>query len=327
MTGRTVLVTGSSGFIGAHTAAGLHAAGWGVTGVDQVPTRQFTQWESITADAADPALLDRIARGEFAVVVHQAAVTDTGAANDHRLRWANSTVPLRISRACAASGTRLVYASSGSVYGRVPYGVAVREADAEDPARCSGPLNFYARSKLAADRAMRRRAVVLGLDYVGLRYTNIYGPGEHTKGPMASILWQIVTAAAAGAPVRLFDDTLTAARDYLPVQVLVSTLIRLLDTPRVSGVYNLGSGIPVRFETLLGWCTEWAGAPVPMVGVPNPVRDRYQYWTCADMHHLAKALPGLEPVSVDTIRAYARRLFDLARRDCAAAAGELVKSL
>lgn len=167
---------------------------------------------------------------------------------------------------------------------------------------------------------------VFGLDCVGLRYTNVFGPGEESKSSMASILWQIVTAVAARRPVRLFDDTLTAARDYLPVQVLVSTLVRLLDTPQVAGVYNLGSGTAIRFETLLGWCTEWAGAPVPLVGVPNPIRDRYQYWTCADMRRLRAALPGLEPVDTEVIHRYARDLFDHARAETFGV-GELVKSL
>ncbi|RBO84507.1 MULTISPECIES: NAD-dependent epimerase/dehydratase family protein [Nocardia] len=323
---RSVLVTGTAGFIGGHVATGLHAAGWTVTGVDQNPAATAWPWESITVDAADPAVLARIAGGEFAVVVHQAAVSDTLAADDERLRWANATVPLRLARACTDSGTRLVYASSGSVYGVVPHGASSRESDTEDRGRCSGPLNCYAKSKLVLDQSMLRRAAVFGLDCVGLRYTNVFGPGEESKSSMASILWQIVTAVAARRPVRLFDDTLTAARDYLPVQVLVSTLVRLLDTPQVAGVYNLGSGTAIRFETLLGWCTEWAGAPVPLVGVPNPIRDCYQYWTCADMRRLRAALPGLEPVDTEVIHRYARDLFDHARAETFGV-GELVKSL
>ncbi|MGW4718211.1 NAD-dependent epimerase/dehydratase family protein [Nocardia sp. NPDC004260] len=316
---RTVLVTGTAGFIGSHTAAGLHASGWTVTGVDIRPAgREPNRWEAIITDAADPALLARIGTGEFDVVVHQAAITDTLAPADERLEWSNSAVPHRIARACASSGTRLVYASSGAVYGVVRPGTACIESDADDRVRCSGPLNAYARSKLAMDQAMRRWARTHGLDFVGLRYTNVFGPGEGPKGRMASILSQIVTTAAAGRPVSLFEDTLTAARDYLPVTLLVSTLVRLLDNPRVSGIYNLGSGVPVRFETLLGWCTEWAGSPIPMIAVPNPVRDRYQYWTCADMRQLRSALPGLQPVSAETIRTYTRVLFDSARADLVA---------
>lgn len=323
---RAVLVTGAAGFIGSHTAAGFHDAGWTVTGVDQRSSSDVEEWESITADAADPTVLARVAGGEFAVVVHQAAISDTLAADDERLRWANATVPLRLAQASAESGTRLVYASSSSVYGVVPQGVSSMESDTGDRSRCSGPLNAYARSKLASDQAMCRRAGEFGLDFVGLRYTNVFGPGEQSKGRMASILWQIVTSAAAGRPVRLFDDTLTAARDYLPVQLLVATLVRLLDNPQVSGVYNLGSGSPVRFEELLSWCTEWAGLPVPVVLVPNTIRDRYQYWTCADMRRLRAVLPGLESVSVDQIGGYARDLFDRTRAE-AVLAPEPMKSL
>ncbi|MGO4618304.1 NAD-dependent epimerase/dehydratase family protein [Nocardia sp. 2YAB30] len=182
---RSVLVTGVAGFIGSHTAAGLHAAGWMVTGVDHHPAHEGRVWESITADAPAPALLARVAGGEFAVVVHQAAISDTLAPDDERLRWCNATVPLRIARACAESGIRLVYASSGSVYGIVPQGVSSLESDADNRGRCSGPLNAYAESKLVMDRVMRRRAGAFGLDCVGLRYTNVFGPGEQSKGRMA----------------------------------------------------------------------------------------------------------------------------------------------
>jgi ADP-L-glycero-D-manno-heptose 6-epimerase len=310
MTSRKVLVTGSAGFIGSHTAAGLHTAGWTVTGVDLHPPKKVETWESITADAADPALLARVAAGEFEVVVHQAAISDTLAPDNDRLQWANTTVPQRIAHACAESDTRFVYASSGSVYGAVPHGAASLETDTEDPRRCSGPLNAYARSKLAIDRTILRRT---DLKSVGLRYTNIFGPGEESKGSMASILWKIVTAAATGRPVRLFDDTLSAARDFLPVQSLVQTLARLLDTPQASGVYNLGSQAPIPFGTLLDWCTEWAGTPVQILPVPNPVPSRYQYWTCVDMRRLRNTLPDMETVSTDTIRCHAHQLFDNAR--------------
>ncbi|MGF6881753.1 ADP-L-glycero-D-manno-heptose 6-epimerase [Nocardia sp. GP40] len=309
----TVLVTGASGFIGSHTAAALHAADRVVTGVDLLAPRSPVAWEWLRCSADDRAVLARIRAGEFGAVVHNAAITDTLAADDSRLHRTNQTMPLRIARACEVSGTRLVYASSGSVYGVVPQGHYSVETDRP------GPLNPYARSKLAMEHELARRAAVFGLNCVGLRYTNVFGPGEDTKGPMASILSQILTAAATGRPVRLFDDSLTAARDYLPVQVLTDTVIGLLGVPHVTGIYNLGSGIPVRFEMLLGWCTEWAAQPIAMESISNPVRDRYQYWTCADMQALRTALPGLEPVTMSLIRAYAHDLYERARADSPAA--------
>ncbi|MBF6215831.1 NAD-dependent epimerase/dehydratase family protein [Nocardia puris] len=311
---RTVLVTGSAGFVGRHSAAGLHAAGWTVTGVDLQPPIGRVAWASVIDDAAAEPILDRIRGGEFKVVVHNAAISDTRAPDDQRLRYINRVMPVRVARACAVSGTRLIHASSGSVYGRVPHGIASREADPADARRCSGPLNPYARSKLGLDEALVRTAATHSLDFVALRYTNVFGPGEHTKGSMASILSQIVTTAATGRPIRLFDDTLTAARDYLPVQTLVTRLLALLDAPAVHGIYNCGSGTAVSFAQLLDWCTAWAGAPIPLIGVPNPAPSAYQYWTCADMTRLRTALPGLAPVTVADIAAAAHALFLDARR-------------
>ena len=308
MTGR-VLVTGTSGFVGSHTAAALHAAGWTVTGVDLRASPEPVAWESLACSAADPAVLKRILLREFDVVVHNAAITDTLAPDDERLRHANLVVPLKIADCCTVMGVRLVYASSGSVYGVVPRGHRSAETDP------THPLNPYARSKLALERSLGRFAEVSGLNCVGLRYTNVFGPGESAKGPMASILSQILTTAADGRPVRLFDDSLTAARDYLPVQVLTDTILALLHAPQVTGIYNLGSGVAVGFDTLLDWCTQWCGTPVAMTPVPNPVRDRYQYWTCADMRALRTALPGLARLNLEMIRAHAHHLFELVRAD------------
>ncbi|MGW4368104.1 NAD-dependent epimerase/dehydratase family protein [Nocardia takedensis] len=317
MTG-AVLVTGACGFIGSHTAAALHAAGWTVTGVDLRVSPGPVAWESLACSAADPAVLRRILSREFDVVVHNAAITDTLDPDDARLRHTNLTVPLRIADCCTVSGVRLVYASSGSVYGVVARGHRSTETDP------THPLNPYARSKLALERSLARFTEVFGTNCVGLRYTNVFGPGESAKGPMASILSQILIAAAHGQPVRLFDDSLSAARDYLPVRVLTDTILALLDASRVTGIYNLGSGLAVGFDTLLDWCAQWCGAPVTVNPIPNPVSDRYQYWTCADMRALRAALPDLSPVTLEVIRDHAHDLFDLVRTDpvTAGATGE-----
>jgi ADP-L-glycero-D-manno-heptose 6-epimerase len=305
---RTVLVTGSGGFIGRHIVAGCSRAGWAVTAVDCRDQHEHAGGvETILDDAVAPRLLDRVRDGVFAAVVHQAAITDTLADDERAVVRDNVRVPWRLAQACADSDTALIYASSSSVYGSIAAHRPVSEDDLYDPKVCSGPLNLYAWSKAALDTLMSRRTD--NLRWVGLRYTNVFGSGEEHKGTMASILSQIARRAADGGRIQLFDDTLDACRDYLPVAALVDTVVRLLDHPVPSGAYNLGSGHAVSFAELLAWYSEFRGGDLDVQLVPNPVADRYQYWTCADMASLRSSLPGLTNLAATDIRAAAYGLY------------------
>jgi ADP-L-glycero-D-manno-heptose 6-epimerase len=309
MTG-AVLVTGSAGFIGSHLAAACCAAGWPVTAVDRrsAGPGTGTRTEEIRADAADPSILARVRRGEFAAVLHQAAVSDTLEERWDVLEEANVAVPLALARACAASGSRFIYASSGSVYGAIRSRVPVPEHAAGDPRWCSGPRNLYAKSKLL----LERRIGELGgdLPWVGLRYTNVFGTGEEHKGRMASIISQLLRRAAHGQRIELFSDTLLAARDYLPVAALAGTVLELLRQPVPAGAYNLGAGHAISFAELLGWCAGLrSDGRIELRLTPNPIPGRYQYWTCADMTALHAVLPGTPRVTAGDVRLAAAGLF------------------
>ncbi|WP_082456788.1 MULTISPECIES: NAD-dependent epimerase/dehydratase family protein [Frankia] len=305
-----VLVTGAAGFIGGHLAAACHADGWEVTAVDRRAAGPLAEGAVpiIQADAADPALLIRIRSGEFAAVLHQAAVSNTLADRWDLLQDVNVDVPLQLAGACEVSATRFVYASSSSVYGSVFRRVPVPEQAVDDRALTSGPLNLYARSKLLLDQRMQR--FTGRMSWTGLRYTNVFGPNEDHKGAMASILWQLLHATACGRRIDLFSDTLLAERDFLPVASLVDTVLHLLRSSIPSGVYNLGAGHAISFATILGWCAGLRdGGMVDLRLVPNPIPDRYQYWTCADMTALRGVLPRAAEVTSDQIRDAAGELY------------------
>ena len=292
---RQILVTGAAGFIGRHTARACAEAGYAVTGVDHRPAppgfAPSARW--LRGDCAEDSLIAEIAGGRYTAVVHQAGISDTRAPDAPHLNEANVHVPLRIAQACRRSGTRLIYASSHSVYGHLHARRPIAEASATDPARCSGPLNPYARSKLALDQAMQAQHGGSPLRWVGLRYTNVCGHDETDKGTMASIATQLVRQAAASGRVRVFADTLLAARDYIAVGAVTSTIVQLLTADVPSRVYNLGSGHAVTFAELLQWCALWLGGEQPLHVdlLPNPAAAAYQYFTCADMTSLAHALP------------------------------------
>lgn len=313
--GGDVLVTGAAGFIGRHTVAAFHRAGHQVTAIDLRPApgqlARKARWQC--GNFANPALLGEIAAGRYAAVVHQAGISDTRAPAGPELNETNTAGPLQLADACRAGGTRLIYASSHSVYGTLHHRAPIVEDADTDSSRCSGPLNPYAASKLALDQQMRARHGT-GLDWVGLRYTNVFGPDETDKGPMASILSQLLLQAVRTGMIRVFDDSLTAARDYIPVETVTATIVQLAQQPAVAAaVYNLGAGFAVSFADVAQWCArlyrEATGQRLLVELVPNPVTAAYQYFTCADMTALDKALPDRSIVSTASVEAQAAELF------------------
>jgi len=313
---RSVLVTGAAGFIGRHTVTAFHHAGHPVTAVDLRPAPSHlaatAHWHR--GDFADPALLTDIEAGRFTTVVHQAGNSSTRAPAGPELDETNTLGPLRLADACRTGRTRLIYASSHSVYGTLHHRTPIAEDADTDPSRCSGPLNPYAASKLTLDQQMRTRHHT-GLDWIALRYTNVFGPDETDKGPMASILSQLLRQAASTGHIRVFDDSLTAARDYIHVESVTTTILRLATVrlPVPAAVYNLGAGHAVSFADIAQWCArlhqEATGQPLHVELVPNPVPGAYQYFTCADMTALDEALPDRPTESAACVQARAAELF------------------
>ncbi|WP_405059140.1 NAD-dependent epimerase/dehydratase family protein [Kribbella sp. NBC_01505] len=310
-----LLVTGAAGFVGCHLVRAAAFEGWQVTAVDlrPLPADAGPVTRELRSDFAAPQVLSLVRDGRFVAVLHQAAITNTLETDVDRLHSTNVTKAVQLARVCADAGTVFVYASSHSVYGRIHRHAAVPESAADDSLICTGPLNPYGWSKLQLDRLVPEIAPGR-FNWAGLRYTNVFGAGEGSKGAMASIISQLVQGAAADGAVRLFADTLTASRDYVPVEHVVDCLLRILRDPIPVGVYNLGSGHAVSFAKLLEWCSEFrAGKELTVRLSANPIPDRYQYWTCADMAALNKAL-GISHLGLDVVHAAAEALYHDAPR-------------
>ncbi|MFI0829559.1 NAD-dependent epimerase/dehydratase family protein [Streptomyces roseolus] len=314
--GSGVLVTGAAGFIGRHTIKAFHTAGHEVSAIDVRPApahlTHAARWRR--GDFAAPALLADIAAGRYATVVHQAGISDTRAPAGPTLDESNLLGPLRLAEACRIGQARLIYASSHSVYGTLHHRVPITEDADTDPTRCTGPLNPYAASKLALDQQMRAR-YSSGLTWAGLRYTNVFGPDETDKGPMASILTQLLRQAARTGTIRVFEDSLTAARDYIAVETVATTIVQLAAAPAMAAaVYNLGAGTAVSFADLVQWCARLhraaTGQNLGVELVANPVSAAYQYFTCADTTALDESLPSRPATSPESVEARAAELFE-----------------
>jgi ADP-L-glycero-D-manno-heptose 6-epimerase len=210
---------------------------------------------------------------------------------------------MQLAQAAHRSRTPFVYASSCNVYGQVHELALISEDWVDDRSRCTGPLNSYGRSKLHLDELMLDTYGASDWYWVGLRYTNVFGPRERLKRGRASILAKCIEATVRREPVRLFADTLTAARDFIHVDVVAARLVSTLQAGGPSGIYNLGTGVPVTLGRLLEWCAELASEPsLRLELVPNPYRDMYQYWNCVDNSRWTAAFGPCVPLAESDIK-------------------------
>jgi ADP-L-glycero-D-manno-heptose 6-epimerase len=127
---------------------------------------------------------------------------------------------------------------------------------------------------------------------------------------MASYLHQMLSEAVCGRPIVLFDDTLEAARDWIPVATVAARAARIIESRPRSGVYNMGSGHSVSFGTLIDWLAEFSGRRPIVELVPNPYARAYQYWTGVDMSRWHDASrPDSFRLGLTDVREAARQLF------------------
>lgn len=305
-----VLVTGATGFIGGHIGDRLasEAVAVDVTGVDVRPPLSAAPPRFPIEVKPYREIIPRVSAGEFDAVVHQAAITDTLVDASPKLADVNVQGVRDLATACARSGTQLVFASSASIYGAIASDHVAKVGDEREATLCTGPLNPYGASKMAAEYLLES---VDGLKSIAFRYTNVFGSGEGSKGRMACVLTQMAQQAAAGAEVNLFNDTLNASRDFVPVSRVVDVVTRaVMDSrsARYKRVYNLGSGTNIRFSEIVEWlCTIAPKNQVRLNLVPNVVASRYQYRTNVYTEDLESAF-GLSSLSRSDIFSSAESL-------------------
>jgi ADP-L-glycero-D-manno-heptose 6-epimerase len=298
-----ILVTGGAGFIGSHIVCDLAAAGLRVVVTDLL--RQDGKWQNIAAaqlhDLVRPdTLFDWLAHngGRVAAVVHMAAISTTTEPDIDRYVANNIRLTLDLWRWCAANQTRFIYASSAATYGDGSDGFA----DDESPSALAElrPLNAYGWSKHIVDRRLIddvTRGLPTPPQWAGLKFFNVYGAHEIHKGPMQSMVAKIVPVIRAGEAVTLFRSHNPQyadggqLRDFVYVKDCRAVVSWLLETPSVSGLYNVGTGTARSFLDLAVAVYARLGREpdICFVDTPAALRAQYQYFTEADIRKLRAA--------------------------------------
>jgi ADP-L-glycero-D-manno-heptose 6-epimerase len=288
-----ILLTGAAGFIGSNILAALNARGHDdVIAVDDLRDggkcanlsgRGFADY----LDADELLAADELPR--LTGILHQGACVDTTARDGRAVMQQNHAFSKRMLELARRHGCPLVYASSAAVYGDGAAGFREELA-------CERAVTPYAFSKWAFDQFVRREAAGgrLGVPVVGLRYFNVYGPGEGHKGRMASVPWHCFQAIRRGERPRLFEGSDGFVRDFIHVADVARVNLFFLDEAAAgrdrSGIYNVGTGLPRSFGDMGRIIARVTGSPEPVtIPFPDDLRGQYQAYTCADIARLRQA--------------------------------------
>jgi ADP-L-glycero-D-manno-heptose 6-epimerase len=210
----------------------------------------------------------------------------------------NFALSLKLWRWCSARNVRLIYASSAATYG--DGGQGFDDNIALSYMRILKPMSGYGWSKHMFDMhvasAVGRGEAPLP-QWVGLKFFNTYGPNEYHKEDQRSVISKIAPQAIQGAAVKLFRSYNDAyadggqKRDVIYVKDVVKVMLWMLDHPKVSGLFNVGTGKAVTFNDMARAIFA-ALAREPVIhyfDMPEDLASKYQYFTEANIRRLRAA--------------------------------------
>jgi ADP-L-glycero-D-manno-heptose 6-epimerase len=304
------IVTGAAGFIGANVVRALNARGErDIIAVDNL-TRGDKFHNLVDCEIADyfdkedflEALADGAFEGGVEAVLHQGACSDTVESDGRYMMDNNYRWTVELLQFCQSEEIPLVYASSAAVYGG---GGVFRESR-----ECERPLNVYGYSKFLFDQVVRRQLAERTAPIVGLRYFNVYGPGERHKGRMASVAMHFFDQYRANGKVRLFAGSDgygdgEQRRDFVSVDDVVAVNLHFLGKADASGIYNCGTGRAQTFNDVavatVNACRSRVGEAamtpdamraaglIEYFPMPADLARKYQSFTEADLTLLRQA--------------------------------------
>lgn len=287
-TKKKYLVTGGAGFIGSNIAKTLEAQGHEVTVLDDFSKNGHFKnligfkGDVITADLFEYMPTDMY----FDAIFHEEAITDT-TVMDQKAMMEQNVEAFKNLLAFAADNEikKVIYASSAATYGNGP----VPNVETQP----THPENVYGFSKAIMDNVARQFADDNNdMKIIGLRYFNVYGPGEYFKGKMASMVYQLYNQMKAGKRPRVFKHG-EQMRDFVYVKDIVKINLCALNNGKETGVYNAATGIPRDYNDIIKCLNKELGTNLEPEYIDNPY-PFFQLKTQADITKSKEKL-GYEP--------------------------------
>ncbi len=317
-----IVITGAAGFIGSMLASYLNQEGYkDLVLVDDFSIeKKKSNWENLIYSA-------RVERKHFAAwldefesrvqfIVHLGARTDTAEFNTAIFDELNLNYSKMVWQKSVEYAIPLIYASSAATYGMGELGYQ----DSHEVVPALKPLNPYGESKNEFDKWVLQQATQ-PFFWAGLKFFNVYGPHENHKGRMASVIYHAFQQIKKTGQMKLFKSHHPdfkdgeQLRDFVYVKDLASVILFLMKTRPTSGIYNLGTGTARSFKdlTLAVFQALQLNPAFEFIDTPLDIRDKYQYYTCADMRKLqtagyTKSFTSLEEGVKDYVLQYLEKL-------------------
>lgn len=293
-----IIVTGAAGFIASCLVGKLNEMGFG----DIVVVDDFSKTEKAN-NLEGKTILAKVPRSDFEkwlaeygnevkFIFHLGARTDTTEFDKSIFDELNLNYSKMVWNASVKFNIPLVYASSGATYGLGELGY---KDDHEITPKLK-PLNPYGDSKNDFDIWVLEQKNTPPF-WAGLKFFNVYGPNEYHKGRMASVVFHAFNQINATEGMKLFRSHNPEfkdgeqLRDFVYVKDVVNVCAFLMDKKPESGLYNLGTGEARTFLDLVRATFKAMGKQeqISFIDTPEDIRDKYQYFTEADMSKLIKA--------------------------------------
>ncbi|MGH8377391.1 MAG: ADP-glyceromanno-heptose 6-epimerase [Gammaproteobacteria bacterium] len=290
-----IIVTGGAGFVGSNLVLAFNRRGHtDIIVVDDLKdgTKFRNLVEAEIADYRDKdVFLQQLTTGSLGpieAVFHNGACSDTTEWNGQYMMAVNYDYSKTLLEYCLAHKIPFIYASSAAVYGG---GKVFKEERLYEQ-----PLNLYGYSKFLFDQYVRRRMHDnLKSQVVGFRYFNVYGPREQHKGKMASTAFHFNNEILTTGNCKLFEGSGgyrdgEQRRDFIYVDDVSAVNLWAFDHPKVSGIFNLGTGKSQTFNDVANTVIKFHGkGKIEYIAFPENLRGRYQSFTEADMSALRAA--------------------------------------
>lgn len=293
-----IVVTGAAGFIGSCLVGRLNKAGF----EDIVVVDDFSKTEK-AKNLEGKIITAKVGRKDFIcwledfgseveMIFHIGARTDTTEFNKDIFDELNVNYSISVWNACVKFNIPLVYASSAATYGLGEFGYK----DDHSIIPSLKPLNPYGDSKNDFDKWVLTQKKQPPF-WAGLKFFNVYGPNEFHKGRMASVIFHAFGQISENGAMKLFrshnpDYTDGGQlRDFVYVKDVVEVCLFLMEKKPTSGIYNLGSGKARTFLDLAKNTFNSMGKKedISFIDTPIDIRDKYQYFTEADMSKMLEA--------------------------------------
>lgn len=293
-----IIITGAYGFIGSALVSRLNQEGYEnlvvVDDFTKAYKKKNLEGKTFRQKVERENFLEWLAKNTSSVefIFHIGARTDTAEFDKNVFDKLNLNYTKSIWQICARKNIPLVYASSAATYGLGEHGYDDRH-DIVDKLQ---PLNAYGESKNEFDKWALKQNLQPPF-WAGMKFFNVYGPNEYHKGRMASVIFHAYHQIRKNGHVKLFRSHKPEykdgeqLRDFVYIKDVVDVLYFMMQKHPESGLYNLGTGKARTFLDLAKATFRGLdkSPDIRFIDTPEDIRDKYQYFTEANIKKLKNA--------------------------------------